>query len=687
MNSTNQEEFIYNNGTIVTVRSLFGNLPVRLKYFASRFEKLAEVEGEFESLKKRVVGLELAASSTFKLRIIESWVQKRYFNQSDITSQGRFSFPRIFASLTRARYPLSEDESNWKLASAKTSSARIRAAISLTPVPSKFFQFISIGQYPLESDKGGSIFMDEINKIFEKSSFGMLEDDVDVPEAEILRRTADKRFKNESHSSRQLQGLAKGADRWPMFYIRIDVKDASQSTNIAEGLQPSAVFKNIVETLRGLIREFLLAHGFRLRRQWNASRLKVTLRPSEPLSKQKLTLSGRNHNSNLTALTGVVTEHVRSGDISETWLETDENKTSSDEPLTYPSQLESTMLSRGRDALRMPTSSDTASGHSSMDESAKLYDTRSGDESGNEDISDETTAWMDPRTRAESFPGRRTGLVTHQISSESLNWRTSKSKSQFRNLVHSSMASTRPRFEPPIRTILSASESDSMTMAERELEISESLRYSEYPVSKDDLRKAIVIAQVDKKFLLARLPISDRDLLILLDQHAADERVKVEELLKKLCDRNTIQLQTHILFDVSEVEVQRFRAWKQAFHTWGIEYNFRGQGRRSLAVTALPTVIAERCRTEPRVLIDLLRREIWKPVCQSIPDGPWMAKVASCPQGIVDLVNSRACRAAVMFNDALSVEEGQELMRNLAKCQLPFQCAHGRPSIVTPVIL
>lgn len=40
-----------------------------------------------------------------------------------------------------------------------------------------------------------------------------------------------------------------------------------------------------------------------------------------------------------------------------------------------------------------------------------------------------------------------------------------------------------------------------------------------------------------------------------------------------------------------------------------------------------------------------------------------------------------------MFNDALSAEECEQLVRRLAKCAFPFQCAHGRPSLVPLVDL
>ena len=40
------------------------------------------------------------------------------------------------------------------------------------------------------------------------------------------------------------------------------------------------------------------------------------------------------------------------------------------------------------------------------------------------------------------------------------------------------------------------------------------------------------------------------------------------------------------------------------------------------------------------------------------------------------------CLGAIKFNDGLSFEESCRLIEALSWCQLPFQCAHGRPSML-----
>ncbi len=41
-----------------------------------------------------------------------------------------------------------------------------------------------------------------------------------------------------------------------------------------------------------------------------------------------------------------------------------------------------------------------------------------------------------------------------------------------------------------------------------------------------------------------------------------------------------------------------------------------------------------------------------------------------------------ACKAAVKANDKLTVEEAVALLKQLAQCEQPFTCPHGRPTIL-----
>ena len=252
-------------------------------------------------------------------------------------------------------------------------------------------------------------------------------------------------------------------------------------------------------------------------------------------------------------------------------------------------------------------------------------------------------------------------------------------------------------------------------------------------LSKSRLAGSRVIAQVDRKFLLVsighEMAIGDLDqsqedrgeILALIDQHAADERVRIEQLLTDLCtplppengSHNaglgygglkskimTTVLAKPITFETSGREQQLFASHASHFAAWGILYDLKSPQQLPgsavspvcrVAVRTIADPIAGKCKNDPKVLVELLRGEIWKrevqrdktPSCEpGNRADTWLSRISGCPQGVVDMLISRSCRSAIMFNDELSIEQCENLVRKLAECALPFQCAHGRPSMV-----
>lgn len=60
----------------------------------------------------------------------------------------------------------------------------------------------------------------------------------------------------------------------------------------------------------------------------------------------------------------------------------------------------------------------------------------------------------------------------------------------------------------------------------------------------------------------------------------------------------------------------------------------------------------------------------------------WSVLIRNYPQALMELFQSKACRSAIKFGDKLATDEAEMLIENLSKCMFPFQCAHGRPSMV-----
>jgi len=55
---------------------------------------------------------------------------------------------------------------------------------------------------------------------------------------------------------------------------------------------------------------------------------------------------------------------------------------------------------------------------------------------------------------------------------------------------------------------------------------------------------------------------------------------------------------------------------------------------------------------------------------------------ATVPDILHQALCSHACHGAIKFGDKLTHRQCVQLVQELATCALPFQCAHGRPSIV-----
>lgn len=211
-------------------------------------------------------------------------------------------------------------------------------------------------------------------------------------------------------------------------------------------------------------------------------------------------------------------------------------------------------------------------------------------------------------------------------------------------------------------------------------------------LSRASLKGAQVVAQVDEKYILIKLiNISGGHVLVMVDQHAADERVRVEALWKEFFSPSTqaIPIQKHIAFSLTKYESTLFMQHSSTFAHWHITYHLI-QSPPQLVVKSLPSVVLDRCLEQPDLVISLLRTYVRELEEDNITPnfnthGSWISRISKAPKILIDMINSKSCRSAIMFNDHLDVDACRVLIRRLAGCDLPFQCAHGRPSMI-PIV-
>jgi DNA mismatch repair protein MutL len=168
-----------------------------------------------------------------------------------------------------------------------------------------------------------------------------------------------------------------------------------------------------------------------------------------------------------------------------------------------------------------------------------------------------------------------------------------------------------------------------------------------------------VIGQVAGNYIVAEGP----DGLYVIDQHAAHERIRYEQLSQEKTSQG-IQVQGMLEPFTLEVtpqqdEMLKYRVIK--FNEFG--FTIEPFGLRTYLVRAIPSV---------------LKDGDWLAALREILDSPY-DKVTSITDNII---KSLACHSAVRSGKTLTDEEMRELIRQLEKTNLPNTCPHGRPTIL-----
>ena len=806
------------------MQDLFGNMPVRVKQRPQDESGARAREREWNYLCRSIVGLLLAwhkeVSLTMKSKDKDQCLRIRPpVSEPDVSKplkalergtshQRSFDLSLIRYTLVQSLFIDSYDWESWVKTSARTPSITIRAVVSLEPAPSRECQFISLGMHHVLHEHGYNALYEEVNRIFKNSNFGASEvDDSAIKSA--VPGTTPERIDRERYTKRELRGGTKGVDRWPMFYIRIDLNDSSSSSPPLPSYQirdngMRHRLSSITRVLNAMIVGFLHEHHFR-----PSSERPKRQRPGPDKSEDDRlprTMSSTDRESVIkrSSHDGKSRSSSRNPSRFRNLLNDLDTQTrlpkfapnrasQGPESLTFRSRIK--VGSRGGIAETGDTTAKSSApvplqrvhnrNISLEADSPKILQEKAANITPASDVKAEVPqplgstaetliSWTDPFSRTPILINARTGFVINTSSqkppldgsrpqSTTVSWLADKWKihrtsgnlghqekgpwarsllESWENPVFSSTEEAIPQISlEEVENIQGASRNKRPNHPSRGTFLT-SVPTLEAKLNRSSLRNATIIAHVDFKYILAKLDnagskdngCESTSLVVLIDQHAADERIKLEELLADLCQMpsgqikglksdlgyssavDTIRLQSPIIFDIHTRDFLLFERHAGHFADWGILYNLsktgfkqRGESQAHccLAVLTIPSAIAERCRADPKQLIEVLRGEAWNreeasskpfasqrvtllPASESIKQGsatPWMQRIHACPKGILDMINSRACRSAIMFNDELSQEQCEALVHDLSTCHFPFQCAHGRPSMVPLVEL
>ena len=192
-------------------------------------------------------------------------------------------------------------------------------------------------------------------------------------------------------------------------------------------------------------------------------------------------------------------------------------------------------------------------------------------------------------------------------------------------------------------------------------------------VSKGDFLRMRVLGQFNLGFIITALNDSD---LFIIDQHAADEKHRYEQLVRT----SSVQQQpliTPLPLHLSPAQVELIHAHLPTFTSHGFSFTVTppppssssSSSASSPPTLALSTLPYSRDKAfgpaDVQELVDLIAEGV---------AAPMLPKLRA-------LHASRACRGAVMIGDGLDVGKMEGIVRHMGEMEQPWACPHGRPTM------
>lgn len=178
------------------------------------------------------------------------------------------------------------------------------------------------------------------------------------------------------------------------------------------------------------------------------------------------------------------------------------------------------------------------------------------------------------------------------------------------------------------------------------------------------IKEMFPVGIVHKTYIIAE----NMDGMYLIDQHAANERVNYEKVLKALLKDNkqTISLLVPIKLEYPKDEFIKIKEHLASLLEIGI--GLEEFGDNTFIVRYHPTWFYEGYEKEA----------LEKIIAITLEKG-----VFDKEKFIYKTAATMACKMSIKANDYITLESAKILLDNLRNCDNPFTCPHGRPTIIT----
>lgn len=188
--------------------------------------------------------------------------------------------------------------------------------------------------------------------------------------------------------------------------------------------------------------------------------------------------------------------------------------------------------------------------------------------------------------------------------------------------------------------------------------------FEEKILTVDNRSRFRIIGQVFETYWL----IEFENKLLMIDQHAAHEKVNYERLMKQFHEKSVVSqaLMPPVIVSLSGQEETVLKENMEVFAGLGFEIEAFGGSEYAL-------------RSVPVDLYGCEEREMFLEVLDQLVDGGSFGGI----RVVEEKIASMSCKAAVKGNNLLSFSEAEALIDELLTLENPYNCPHGRPTIIT----
>ena len=243
------------------------------------------------------------------------------------------------------------------------------------------------------------------------------------------------------------------------------------------------------------------------------------------------------------------------------------------------------------------------------------------------------------------FPERQEVSALHTISSDNVNKPSPDSAVTTENAAPADLFST-----------VETENTEPETQGEEPFTLEQEDARPHYPSMSGEMQ---ILGTFENSYIIGTIPGG----MVLIDQHAAHERILFEQILRGLNGVHCQKLLLPITLELTRSDMLFVTRNAAEFEKVGFEIEPFGQN--TLILHGIPAAIKQ--ENAGGFFQDLLSR---------------LTADGAVQKNVIERIARAACKAAVKAHEKLSMEECKALVKELSKCELPFSCPHGRPTIL-----